>query len=136
VKKRRIVILCLFATGIIISHDLLPHHHADIDDPEIFCCNSTEHDDSSSGPDCKQSNQFPPHRHGFSDEDFLVQRSSVSLSRVLDEFHKDSSAADFASIEPETDLMPVGPVYILKEELSFIPAFLTCNFTRGSPYIS
>ena len=126
----------MIAMMIIISHDIIPHYHFDDEDSEMFSDQLSDNNSDDKETDHNHRSQFPPHQHVLSDGDFFVQRSTISLNKVLKETLQDCGLWVSLTIDIKTDLLLNGYLYELKEPLNNKLIILPCNITRGSPCIS
>jgi hypothetical protein len=122
---------------IVISHDLIPHHHADPDESEMISNQLTDnHEHSKSKYDHKQKNHFPLHQHVLADAGFFTTRTPISLNEVFEDGHEDigSLSALFTYFYDNTSFTCF--VRLIKKPLSSFPVIIALNSTRGSPFIS
>jgi len=135
VKRNWIIILSLMAMVIIITHDIIPHFHDESGDKEIFSGHlSYQHDHGKTNHNHR--NHLPLHQHAFSDNDFLVQRSALSLNKIYKDLNQEYGCIHYPIIEFKTFLLIAGSILEIKEPLNYKNCMLPCNLTRGSPVIS
>lgn len=88
-KKKLICLLFLFAFGIVLTHNIIPHHHHFDDFLENHPCHAQQND-------THHHSHFPAHCHAFNETSFIKNTLStypiiVKVIAVLDPILTDKS---------------------------------------------
>ncbi|MHC1733145.1 MAG: hypothetical protein AB9888_14090 [Bacteroidales bacterium] len=132
-----IVILSMIPMIVIISHDIIHHHHVELGYPETMTGMPADHHETGDDTEDQHGTHFPLHSHVISEDDFLVQRNAFALNNAPKEISIDLTSGLNRRSEPASDSKPAGLKQILKEPPGPIRLYFPCNnITRGSPSIS
>jgi hypothetical protein len=136
VKKNLIAILLACSFLMVVVHEMIPHHHHDMDDIELF---SHQHhnskQDNNSGTNPIQHFPFPAHHHFSASEDFDIARLETGFERNIN-FSCCFLIPDYLFCIPDSE-PPENAFYPdFKVPLGFHPFIISPNAMRGSPSIA
>ncbi len=120
----------------VVIHEMIPHHHHDMDDIELF---SHQHHTNKQGSDSEADHTnhfpFPGHHHVSASEGFDLVRVSTNLEREIN-FPFCFLIPNYLSWFPEAEppectfysdfLVPLNP----------LPFIISPNAMRGSPTVA
>lgn len=122
---------------VIISHDAIPHHHMESDnDITISYCLFDKSYNGKTSKDHNQKKPFPQHQHFFSNPDFIVTRTTITLNKVIKDNFPDSIPLSLDSSDFKGNISDNGFHHIINNTLSSYLFIISCNVTRGSPHIA
>lgn len=137
-KRRLIAISILFSFMLVVVHDIIPHHHHEMEEFLTFSHEDHHHDeDHDNGKGHHDHNiPFPFHQHFSATDSFeLIQKSpNLNRSLCLTLILNNSCIQDLYSI-----YKPDPPGICKYPEISaniLSPVFISPNTLRGSPSIS
>lgn len=135
--KRNIAFISfLISMAVIISHDIIPHHHADTAEIEMLSHKPAEnHGHNSQKDDNNSRSHIPLHQHLISEGDCINGRYTVSVNRLLKDSNHDFGSLSAICTGTSSHEYFTGFVRIIREPLcSYL--IISLNTTRGSPSIS
>lgn len=135
-KRNLAVISFLMSMMVVISHDIIPHHHVDPDESEMVSGQLNDRQEQNKSKNTNQKNHFPPHQHFFSDGDFITGRNNISLNKIIKDTHEDIGYISSLFNDLTDNKYFTGFIRVIKKPLSSFPFIISINSTRGSPSIS
>ncbi len=137
VKRNIAVISFLISMMVVISHDLIPHHHVDPDESEMISDQpSGNHGESSSEDGKNHNNHFPLHQHLISDGDCINGRYTASVNKAIKDTHQVLDSLSTTFTDSDSHDYFTGFVRVIRKPLYSYQFIFSLNTTRGSPFIS